>query len=89
MEESLKSKVVAAIVEVVGNDAHVELEDFPPDKITGTVLSRSFETLSGVERQDRLWDALDRHLTRSERARVVFIVADTPEEYEAIRRAAG
>ena len=51
------------------------------------MLSSSFETESPSERQDRIWDSLDRHLTRDERGRVVFILADTPDEYEALKNA--
>jgi hypothetical protein len=32
---------------------------------------------------------LDAHLSPFERTRVVFIVTDTPEEYEALKKAAG
>ena len=89
MAQSLKDKVTAALAEAVGSDAHIELDDVPPDKIGGLVLSASFATISPSERQDRIWKSLDAHLTVFERTRVVFIVTDTPEEYEALKKAAG
>ena len=87
MAKSLKEKVAAALKEAVGADAQIQLDDVPPDRIGGLVLSSSFETESPSERQDRIWDSLDRHLTRDERGRVVFILADTPDEYEALKNA--
>ncbi|MGH7295005.1 MAG: hypothetical protein ACRELB_08730 [Polyangiaceae bacterium] len=89
MAKSLKDKVTEALLEAAGKDATIHLDDVPPDKIGGFVLSSSFANESGVARQDRIWDALDRHLDKHERTRIVFIVTDTPDEYEAIKKAAG
>jgi hypothetical protein len=89
MAKSLKEKVADALKEAVGESARIELEDAPSDKVGGFVLSGSFAKLSPSERQDLIWKHLDAHLTLFERTRVTFIVTDTPEEYEALRRAAG
>ncbi len=87
MAKSLKEKVTEALVEAVGEDARIELEDVAPDKVGGLVLSGSFATQSPSERQDHIWRHLDLHLSPFERTRVVFIVTDTPEEYEALKTA--
>ncbi|MGH7283819.1 MAG: hypothetical protein ACRELY_20020 [Polyangiaceae bacterium] len=89
MAKSLKDKVTDALKEAVGQDARIELEDAPGDKVGGLVLSGSFASQSPSERQDLIWKSLDAHLDRFERTRVVFIVTDTPEEYEALKKAAG
>jgi hypothetical protein len=89
MAKSLKDKVTEALHEAVGTDARIELEDVLPDKVSGVVLSDSFAAQSPSERQDRIWKSLDGHLSPFERTRVVFIVTDTLEEYEALRKAAG
>lgn len=89
MAKSLKEKVTDALREAVGDDARIELEDAPGDKIGGFVLSGSFASESPSERQDRIWRFLDLHLSPFERTRVVFIVTDTPDEYEALKKAAG
>ena len=89
MAKSLKEKVHDALVEAVGSDADIRLEDAAPDKVGGLVLSGSFATQSPSERQDHIWKALDHHLTTFERTRVVFIITDTPDEYEALKKAAG
>ena len=85
MAKSLRDKVTEALIEAVGTDAHIELEDVEPDKIGGIVLWDAFATMSPLERQDHIWKSLDEHLNTYERTRVVFIVADTAEEYEAIK----
>jgi hypothetical protein len=89
LEEFLKEKIREALLEATGPQAHVELEDVPPDKVAGLVLSDTFATLTPSKRQDHIWSFLDRHLTPFERTRVVFIVADTRDEYDALRQAAG
>jgi hypothetical protein len=88
MAKSLKDKVTAALREAVGPDAQIQLDDAPGEKVGGVVLSRSFAAQSPGERQDLIWKHLDAHLDTFERTRVTFIVADTPEEYEALRTAA-
>ena len=46
--------------------------------------SGSFGSLSPSERQDRIWDFLDRELNEYERTRISFIVTDTPEEHRIL-----
>lgn len=89
MAKSLKDKVTDALREAAGADARIELEDAAGDKIGGFVLSSSFSSQSPSARQDLIWKHLDAHLDRFERTRIVFIVADTPEEYEALKKATG
>jgi hypothetical protein len=89
MAKSLKHKVEKALKKAVGKKADIRLEIVPANKVGGIVLSASFATESPSERQDRIWKSLDEHLTPLERTRVVFIVTDTPDEYEALKRAAG
>lgn len=89
MAKSLKDKVAEALKEAVGEDARIELEDVPGDKVGGLVLSGSFAGQSASDRQDHIWKHLDAHLSPFERTRVVFIVTDTPEEYETLKAATG
>lgn len=89
MAKSLREEVTEALVEAVGSEARIELEDVAPDKVGGLVLSGSFADQSPTERQDHIWKSLDHHLNQFERTRVVFIVTDTPEEYDALKKAAG
>ena len=58
--------------------ARINLKD--EDGIMGVVVSSRFEGLEGLDRQNLLWDVLDKKLTPEERRRVVIIVAVTPKE---------
>ena len=89
MAESLKDKVAEALKEAVGEGANIQLDDVAGDKIGGLVLSGSFAGQSASDRQDLIWKHLDAHLSPFERTRIVFIVTDTPEEYEALKTATG
>lgn len=88
MAKSLKDKVTDALREALGDGADIVLEDVAGDTVRGQVLSDSFADQSPSERQDRIWRHLDAHLSSFERTRVIFIVTDTPEEYEALKSAA-
>jgi hypothetical protein len=90
MGPNLKEKVERALRKACENDpqAVIELEDVPPDKIAGRVLSASFGSLSPSERQDRIWMQLDDALDKQERTKIVFIVTDTPEEWRVLHEAA-
>jgi len=80
------TKVERALKAACQDDPKVEidLEEQPPDMVGGQVLSNSFGSLSPSERQDRIWDFLDRELNEYERTRISFIVTDTPEEHRIL-----
>jgi hypothetical protein len=85
-DPELKKKVEEALKEACGPDQkhEIQLEDVPPDKVAGQVLSDSFSSLSPSERQDLIWKYLDKALNPFERTRVSFIVTDTPSEYRVL-----
>ena len=89
MEKSLRDKVTDALKEAAGEDARIELEEVAGGKVGGFVLSGSFAGHSASDRQDQIWKHLDARLSTYERTRVVFIVTDTPEEYETLKAASG
>ena len=89
MAKSLKDRVADALKDAVGESARIELDDVPGGKIAGVVLSGFFAGQSASERQDHIWKHLDESLTPFERTRIVFIVTDTPEEYEVLKTATG
>jgi acid stress-induced BolA-like protein IbaG/YrbA len=51
------------------------------DGIIGVLVSPEFEGLESIDRQDRIWDALDRNLEPDEKRQIQIIVAATPEEH--------
>jgi acid stress-induced BolA-like protein IbaG/YrbA len=88
MAKSLKERVEDALKEAVGDRGMIALEDVSEGRVGGVVLSEDFANQTPVERQDLIWSHLDKHLSPYERTRVVFILTDTPQEYEMTRRAA-
>jgi hypothetical protein len=87
MEKPLIDKVREALEAACQPDPtpDIRLETAPPDKVTGLVLSRTFAKQSPSRRQARIWKQLKAKLTSHEQARVLFIVADTPEEHAALQ----
>lgn len=74
-------KALDAAANDLGATAEVVLEDVPPNRIAGRMLSPGFAQLSPSERQDLIWRHLDDELNAYERTLVSFIVTDTPTEY--------
>jgi acid stress-induced BolA-like protein IbaG/YrbA len=51
------------------------------DGIIGVLVSPVFEGLESMDRQNMIWDALDRNLEPDEKRQIQIIVAATPEEH--------
>ena len=51
------------------------------DGIIGILVSPMFEGLESIDRQNMIWDALDRNLEPDEKRQIQIIVAATPEEH--------
>jgi hypothetical protein len=87
MEKALKDKVYEALLEACKPDlpTKIQLDTVEPGKVAGLVLSTTFAGMSPSDRQTRIWKSLDANLTPHERTRIIFIVTDTPEEYEALQ----
>lgn len=60
VDTTLRSKVEDALRAACAADPHpeIKLEDVPPNRIAGYVLSESFAPLSPSERQDLIWAEL-------------------------------
>ncbi len=57
------------------------LEIHDDDGIIGVLVSPMFEGLESIDRQNMIWDALDRNLEPDEKRQIQIIVAATPEEH--------
>jgi hypothetical protein len=78
----LKDKVIAALFQELKPE-YVRLAD--EDGISGFVVSRQFDGMSALDRQERIEDALSNaSLTLEERRQILMIAGLTPEEYEAV-----
>ena len=80
-------KVREALAEACKPDSQpvIELDSVDPGKVAGLVLSTIFVGMSPSDRQARLWKSLDESLNPYERTRIIFIVADTPQEHAALQ----
>jgi acid stress-induced BolA-like protein IbaG/YrbA len=53
------------------------------DKISGYIVSREFTGMEDADRQDRVWDVLEKILSPSEQSRILSVLAYTPEDRPA------
>jgi stress-induced morphogen len=78
--EELKSKIErilrAAFPE---QQSLVDIQD--DDGIIGMLVSPKFEGLEAIDRQNMIWDVLDRSLEAAEKRQIQIIVTATPEEH--------
>jgi stress-induced morphogen len=75
----LAEKVDRALRRAFTDLKSLEIND--EDGIIGVLVSPSFEGLEAIDRQDRIWDVLDRALAPEEKRQIQIIVAATPEEH--------
>jgi acid stress-induced BolA-like protein IbaG/YrbA len=62
----------------------VLLEATPSRKVGGFVISHSFEGKNQMERQQRIWQLLEKNLNHKELNRIVGILTFTPAERQFI-----
>ena len=78
----LKEKIRNSLTEVLMPE-YLRLEN--DDGISGFVVSRRFEKMSALDRQQKIEEALQKApLSPRERRQVLMIAGLTPEEYEAV-----
>ena len=51
--------------------------------ITGVVIASDFAETDNADRQDRVWDILEKHLSVDEQSRILSVIALTPKEQMA------
>lgn len=64
------------------HDPDFELERLPSGKLSGAVISRTFQGQPDTERQRRIWDALDRRFGPESIQEVGTLLAYTPDEWQ-------
>ena len=62
----------------------IKLERTKSGRISGWLISKSFEGQAAVDRQQRLWKLLDKHLDPEDNARIVGIFTVTPLEHKML-----
>ena len=78
----IKDKIVNALVRELQAE-YVRLRD--EDGISGFAVSRQFEGVSSLDRQDQIEEALKKaRLSKDEQRRILMIAAVTPTEYNSV-----
>ena len=80
--ENLKEIVEKLINAEFGENA-AELEVLESGRVTGFVVSGKFNEKTDKERQDMVWDILEKELQPPELLNVSFLITLTPEEEKA------
>ena len=75
---SLRQKVDKLLRQAFPRPDRVTLQD--DDGIIGVVVSSRFAGVDVIDRQDMIWQALEKSLSSDEKRRVLTIVAVTPKE---------
>jgi len=58
----------------------IDMEESVSGKIGGFIVSKSFEGMSQLERQNYIWDHLEKELSEEKHKRIRIILTLTPEE---------
>jgi acid stress-induced BolA-like protein IbaG/YrbA len=63
-------------------ELEIDMEESGSGKIGGFIVSKSFEGMSQTERQNYIWDHLEKELSEEKHKRIRVILTLTPEESE-------
>lgn len=78
---ALKEKVEETLRHLEGfKDAQISLETTMTGSVGGFVVSGVFNDMPHLDRQDLLWDQLEKKLTADEARMIVSLVALSPDE---------
>ena len=58
----------------------ITLESVDPGMVAGWIISKSFEGLTGMERQKKIWKLFDKYLDDKDRDRIGIMLTFTPLE---------
>ncbi len=81
---SLKQKIenvfTNAASEIV--DPIFDIEESPSHKVAGFIISNSFMNMDQIDRQNKVWDHLERNLPSDDLSNIVSLLTVTPDEAE-------
>ena len=77
--EGLAKKVEQLLKKAFPSLASLDIQD--DDGIIGVMVSMDFQDLDAIDRQNKIWDVLERTLTPEEQRQIQIIVAETPAEH--------
>ena len=62
------------------SDPQFDLEAMPTGKIAGFVVSKTFEGMPQIERQQKIWSVLDKTFSPEQLLKIVTLITVTPDE---------
>ena len=79
---SLKEKLEKALTDSASGiiDPVVELEQTSSYKVGGLVISNTFSDMDQLDRQNKIWNYLERVLQQEELLNIVSLITVTPDE---------
>ena len=79
---SLKEKVEKALTDSASGiiDPVVELEQTSSYKVGGLIISNTFSDMDQLDRQNKIWNCLERVLQQEELLNIVSLITVTPDE---------
>ncbi|QTA83860.1 Uncharacterized protein dnl_62810 [Desulfonema limicola] len=78
----IKEEIESILTQIGLKDPEFEIEMTSTGRIGGFVISESFMGKSHIDRQNMLWDKLDRILDEDKRAKIIGLLTMTPVEAE-------
>lgn len=79
---SLKEKIKNALVSPTSGimDPVVELEETSTKKVAGFIISKTFSEMDQLDRQNKVWNYMEKVLQQEEVMKIVSLVTVTPDE---------
>ncbi len=79
---SLKEKIEKALVSQESGimDPIVDIEETSTNKVAGFIISNTFLDMDQLDRQNKVWNYIERVLQQEEALRIVSLVTVTPDE---------
>ncbi len=77
-----KEELEHILSEIGLENPDLEIEETPEGRVGGFIISESFLGISQIERQNMLWDKLDKILDEEKRLKIIGLLTMTPAEAE-------
>ncbi|MCP4347769.1 MAG: hypothetical protein GY795_19890 [Desulfobacterales bacterium] len=77
-----KKELEHILSEIGLENPDLEIEATPEGRVGGFIISESFLGISQIERQNMLWDKLDKILDEEKRLKIIGLLTMTPAEAE-------
>ena len=74
-------KEIKRVLKKLGlGELEIDMEESDSGKVGGFVVSKMFEGMSQLERQNYIWDHLEKELNEEQHRRIRLLLTLTPEE---------